>query len=169
MDAAFLLNRVMDPVIASALRSHRQKQKGGQALLPYFTSPVAYQRGRGLGSLVRSLFRPVKSLFKKPIIRKGLTKLGTAAAHALVDAGKEETAIPLGRGLGNHEMAVIVLPVGAGALGHFAGMHVEAQFGFGELDIFFFAVALFQGGLDGPQFGVVEVRNIGHGFCLSGL
>ena len=89
MDSTFLLNRVMDPVIAAALRAHLQRQQCGAALLPYFSSPVAYQRGRGLGSLIRSLFRPVKTLFKKPIVRKGLKKLGTAAAQALVDAGQQ--------------------------------------------------------------------------------
>ena len=88
MDSAFLFNQVMDPVIAAALRSHRQRQQGG-AHLPYFSSPVAYQRGRGLGSLVRSIFRPIKTLFKKPVVRKGLKKLGTAAAQALVDAGQQ--------------------------------------------------------------------------------
>ena len=94
MDSTFLFNRVMDPVIAAALRKHQGQQRsakliGGAALLPYFSSPVAYQRGRGLGSLVRSLFRPVRTLFKKPIVRKGLKKLGTAAAQALVDAGQQ--------------------------------------------------------------------------------
>ena len=88
MDPGFFVHSVMDPVIAAALRSHRQQQVGRNSL-PYFSSPVAYQRGRGLGSLVRALFRPVKTLFKKPIVRKGLKKLGTAAAHALVEAGKE--------------------------------------------------------------------------------
>ena len=88
MDPSFVLSRVMDPVIAAALRSHK-RQYGGQALLPYFSSPVAYQRGRGIGSLVRSLFRPVSMLFKKPGVRKGFQKLGKAAAHALVSAGQQ--------------------------------------------------------------------------------
>ena len=87
MDSSYVLSRVMDPVIAAALRSHKQRQRG--AGLAYFSSPIAYQRGRGLGSLVRSLFRPVKTLFKKPIVRKGLSKLGQAATHALLEAGQQ--------------------------------------------------------------------------------
>lgn len=53
--------------------------------LPYFYSPVNYQRGRGFGSILRSLFRAVQPIFKKPIVRRGLKALGKAAGNVALD------------------------------------------------------------------------------------
>jgi hypothetical protein len=64
-------------------------QYGGKAaLMPHFSSPIAYQKGRGFGSVLRSIFRGVLPLMRKPIVRKGLKTLGKAAATALVEAGQ---------------------------------------------------------------------------------
>lgn len=73
--------------LAAALREIRQ-QHGG-ALLPHFRSAVSYQRGRGLGGLLRGIFRRVTPLLKKPIVRKGLKTLGKAAATAMLEAGQQ--------------------------------------------------------------------------------
>ena len=73
--------------LAAALRERRQ-QHGG-ALLPHFRSTISYQRGRGLGGLIRGLFRRVTPIFKKPIVRKGLKTLGKAAATAMLEAGQQ--------------------------------------------------------------------------------
>jgi hypothetical protein len=61
----------------------------GRGSLPHFSSPVSYQRGRGLGSLLRGLFRAVRPIFKKPIIRQGLKKLGKAATAAAIEASQQ--------------------------------------------------------------------------------
>ena len=58
----------------------------GGALLPHFRSPVSYQRGRGLGGLLRGIVRAVVPLFKKPIVRRGLKNLGKAAAASAWEA-----------------------------------------------------------------------------------
>lgn len=50
---------------------------GGMA---YFSSPVAIQRGRGLGGLLASVARSIIPIFKKPLVQKGLKRLGK---HAL--------------------------------------------------------------------------------------
>ena len=78
----------VNPLLLNLLAGARKQQYGGKALLPYFRSSIAYQRGRGFGSVIRRLFRPVSRLFKKPIVRKGLSSLARAGATALVDAGK---------------------------------------------------------------------------------
>ena len=57
--------------------------------LPYFSSPVSYQRGRGLGGLLRGLFRGIRPLLKKPIVKRGLKTLGKHAAKAVLDAGQQ--------------------------------------------------------------------------------
>lgn len=76
-----------NPTVAAALREYR-RQRGG-ASLPHFQSPISYQRGHGLGGLLRSLFRSVVPLFKKPIVRQGLKSLGKAAATAVLEAGQK--------------------------------------------------------------------------------
>jgi hypothetical protein len=73
--------------LAAAMRL--QQQQHGGSLLPHFRSTVSYQRGRGLGGLIRGLFRRVTPLLKKPIVRKGLKTLGKAAATAVLEAGQE--------------------------------------------------------------------------------
>lgn len=80
----------MDYVTLSnaALAAALRQQRGG-ALLPHFRSAVSYQRGRGLGGLLRGLFRRVTPILKKPIIRKGLKTLGKAAATAMLEAGQQ--------------------------------------------------------------------------------
>ena len=60
--------------------------------LPYYSSPVSYQRGNGLGGLLRGLFRAVKPLFQKPIVKKGLKALRKAASSAVLEAGHEALA-----------------------------------------------------------------------------
>lgn len=80
-------------------------QYGGRgALLPHFSSPVAYQKGRGFGSLLRNLFRGVVPLFRKPIVKRGLRTVGKAAATALLEAGQRalqtEDPVSFGSALG---------------------------------------------------------------------
>ena len=58
------------------------------AALPYFSSPISLQRGRGWGGVLRSLFRGITPIFKKPIVKRGLKSLGKRAATALVEAGQ---------------------------------------------------------------------------------
>jgi hypothetical protein len=78
---------MMDTVNAAVLRQLRnQNMYGG---LPYFSSPVSYQRGRGLGSLLRGLFRAVRPIFKKPMVRQGLKSLGKAATSAAIEAAQK--------------------------------------------------------------------------------
>jgi hypothetical protein len=60
----------------------------GGDLLPHFSSPVSYQRGRGFGSLLRGLFRAVRPIFKKPFVRQGLKSLGKAATSAAIEAAQ---------------------------------------------------------------------------------
>lgn len=64
-------------------------QQTGAAELPYFSSSVNYQRGRGFGNLLRGIFRAIKPIFKKKIVRKGLKKLGRAAAQAGIEASQK--------------------------------------------------------------------------------
>lgn len=61
-------------------------QAGGQ--LPYFSSPISYQRGRGFGSILRNLFRSVVPFFNKPVVKEGIRTLGRAAATSFLDAGQ---------------------------------------------------------------------------------
>lgn len=72
----------------AALAALMRQQSGG-AMLPHFSSSVGYQRGRGLGGLIGSLIRRVIPLFSKPIVKKGLTSMGKAAATALLEAGQK--------------------------------------------------------------------------------
>lgn len=57
--------------------------------MSYFSSPVSYQRGRGLDGLIRGVFRLIKPLFKKPLVKKGLKALGKAATAAALEAGQK--------------------------------------------------------------------------------
>lgn len=61
-------------------------QAGGQ--LPYFSSPISFQRGRGFGSILRNLFRSVVPFFNKPVVKQGIRTLGRAAATSFLDAGQ---------------------------------------------------------------------------------
>ena len=83
MDYGTLANTAL----AASLRERRQ-QSGG-ALLPHFRSSVSYQRGRGLGGLIRGIIRRVAPLLRKPIVRKGLKSIGKAAATAVLEAGQK--------------------------------------------------------------------------------
>lgn len=53
--------------------------------LAHFSSPLLYQRGRGLGGIIRGLFRSIRPLFKKPIVRK----LGKVIAQSGIDAAQK--------------------------------------------------------------------------------
>lgn len=80
------------------------QQLGGKALLPYFSSPVAYQRGRGFGSVLRSIFRGIIPLMRKPIVRQGLKRLGQATTTALIEAGQralDDSNVTFGSALKN--------------------------------------------------------------------
>ena len=76
--------------------------------LPYFSSAVSLQRGRGWGGVLRSLFRGITPIFKKPIVKRGLKSLGKRAATALVEAGQsalknEQSFGPALKKAGKHE------------------------------------------------------------------
>lgn len=68
------------------MKSHpSHRQVGG---LAHFSSPVTYQRGRGFGSVLRSIFRGVVPFMKKPAVKQGLKHFGKAALTAVLDAGQ---------------------------------------------------------------------------------
>ena len=73
--------------MVNTITALRHQQFGGD-LLPHFRSSVSYQRGRGLGGLIRGIIRRVAPLFRKPIVRKGLKSIGKAAATAVLEAGQ---------------------------------------------------------------------------------
>ena len=82
---------VLHPAVVSAIAANlrqQRKQSGGRNLA-HFRSTVAYQRGRGLGGLLRSLFRTITPIFKKPIVKQGLKSLGKSAATAMLEAGQK--------------------------------------------------------------------------------
>lgn len=54
--------------------------------MAYFRSPVSVQRGRGLGGFLASVARSIVPIFRKPIIQKGLKRLGQHAILAGTDA-----------------------------------------------------------------------------------
>lgn len=79
----------MNPLLyALVADTFKQYGKGRGSLMPYYSSNVMFQRGRGLGSLLRKLYRPIRRLLQKPIVKKGISTLARAGATALVDAGK---------------------------------------------------------------------------------
>lgn len=55
--------------------------------MAYHQSPISFQRGRGFGGILRSIFRGVIPFFQKPAVKTGIKSLGKAAASALFDAG----------------------------------------------------------------------------------
>lgn len=59
-----------------------------RSALPFYASPVSYQRGSGLGGLLRGLFRSVRPLLQRPIVKRGLKALGKAATAAVLEAGQ---------------------------------------------------------------------------------
>jgi hypothetical protein len=63
-----------------------------RSTLPFYSSPVSYQRGRGLGGLIRGLYRTVRPLLQKPIVKRGLKALGKAATAAVLEAGHQAMA-----------------------------------------------------------------------------
>jgi hypothetical protein len=63
-----------------------------RSTLPFYSSPVSYQRGRGLGGLIRGLYRSVRPLLQKPIVKRGLKALGKAATTAVLEAGHQAMA-----------------------------------------------------------------------------
>jgi hypothetical protein len=57
--------------------------------LPFYASPVSYQRGRGLGGVLRGIVRSVRPLLQKPMVKRGLKALGRAATAAVLEAGHQ--------------------------------------------------------------------------------
>ena len=47
----------------------------------YYSSPITYQRGAGLGNILSRVFRSIVPIFKKPIVQKGLKRVGSAAIN----------------------------------------------------------------------------------------
>ena len=60
----------------------------GGTPIPYFSSPVSYQRGRGLGNLLRSLFRVARPIFKNQTVRRSVQSMGKHAARAALEAAQ---------------------------------------------------------------------------------
>lgn len=44
--------------------------------MQYYSSPVLFQRGRGLGGVLTSLFRGAVKILNKPSVQKGLKRIG---------------------------------------------------------------------------------------------
>lgn len=62
--------------------------------IPVFKSSVAFQRGHGLGSILGRLVKTIIPVISKRTVKKGLSKLGKAAALAAVDAAQQSLSTP---------------------------------------------------------------------------
>jgi hypothetical protein len=71
---------------------HSMLLNNSRSALPFYSSPVSYQRGSGLGGLLRGLFRSVRPLLQRPIVKRGLKALGKAATAAVLEAGQHAMA-----------------------------------------------------------------------------
>ena len=47
----------------------------------YYSSPVTFQRGHGLGNVLSKIFRSVVPFFKNPNVKKGVKRIGTAVLN----------------------------------------------------------------------------------------
>lgn len=67
----------------------------------YYTSPLTYQRGAGLGNILSKAFRTILPLFKKPIVQRGLKRVGSALLNTGVAGLSDhlETKTPLKQSL----------------------------------------------------------------------
>ena len=72
--------------------AYSTRMNPSRSALPFYASPVSYQRGSGLGGLLRGLFRSVRPLLQKPIVKRGLKALGKAATAAVLEAGQHAVA-----------------------------------------------------------------------------
>lgn len=51
----------------------------------YYSSPLTFQRGHGLGNILSKIFRSVVPILQRPIVKKGLKRAGSALLSSGVD------------------------------------------------------------------------------------
>ena len=66
----------------------------------YYSSPVTFQRGHGLGNVLSKVFRSIIPLFKNPLVRKGAERVGSAVLNTGLSSlqDKLNKGIPLRQG-----------------------------------------------------------------------
>lgn len=73
--------------LPSLRRQRRRQHHGGE--LAYYTAPVGYMRGSGLGGVISKLFRAFVPIFKRPVVQAGLKKIGKSVARAGLQAASQ--------------------------------------------------------------------------------
>jgi len=62
--------------------------------LTYYQSPVAFQRGHGLGGLLGKLIKTIVPLIRKPIVQKTIKRVGQRALQSGISAVGEKLSNP---------------------------------------------------------------------------